>query len=91
MDIIFEIIFDLVAEGTFEASKSKKVPKPIRYILITLIIVFLLATIGLIIFTGLLFSKENLIVGLLFIALGIILAISSIIKFKKVYLNKKSK
>ncbi len=91
MDIIFEIIFDLVAEGTFEASKSKKVPKPIRYILITLIIVFLLAAIGLIIFTGLLFSKENLIVGLLFIALGIILAISSIIKFKKVYLNKKSK
>lgn len=34
MEIVFEILIELILEGTMEASKNKKVPKIIRYPLI---------------------------------------------------------
>ena len=46
MKFIIELILDLLLEGSIEASKSEKVPKPIRYILIVLISLFFLAVIG---------------------------------------------
>ena len=30
MDFIFEIVFDIIIEGCFEASSNRKIPKVIR-------------------------------------------------------------
>ena len=46
MDFLFEAIIELILEGSFEASKSSKVPKLIRYFLIFLITLFYLSIIG---------------------------------------------
>ena len=40
MDYIIEFLLELVFEGTFEISKSEKVPKYIRYPLIVLVLLF---------------------------------------------------
>ena len=92
MDFIFEFILELILEGGIAASKSRKVPKYIRYLFITVIAVFFTAVIGLILFTGFLMLKESLIGGTCIILIGFLMLIMSIIKFRKTYLlqlNKK--
>lgn len=88
MEYLFEFILELVLEGCIEASKSSKIPKWIRYPLIAVISLFFIAVIGLIIFTGFLSLKENILVGMLLISIGFIMVIMSMIKFRKFYLIK---
>ncbi len=90
MEYIFEFILELIFEGSIEASKSKKVPKPIRYILITLIALFFLAVIGLIFLTGILCLEKNIAIGIFFILIGIITLVASIVKFKQTYVERKN-
>lgn len=91
MEILFEILLELILEGTIEISKNKKVSKIIRYPLILLIILLFLVVTSLIFFTGVLsYKKINKLCGIFFIMIGIIFLISSIIKFKKIYLKKKN-
>lgn len=91
MEIIFEIIFELVFDGAIETSKNKKVPKIIRYPLLFIIALLYLGVIGIIIFTGVLcYLRLNKICGILFIILGVIFFVISIIRFKKVYLKRKN-
>ena len=52
MDLLVEIVLDLIAEGLSETSKSAKVPRPIRFIAIGLIVLFSCAVIGLIFLVG---------------------------------------
>ncbi len=89
MEFIIELILDLLLEGSIEASKSEKVPKPIRYILIALISLFFLAVIGLIIFIGIDTLKNSKLGGIIVILMGVLLLILAIMKFKKIYLKKK--
>ncbi len=90
MEWLFEFIMELVLEGSIEASKSRKIPKYIRYPLIALIAVFFIAIIGIIFLTGIMLLKENVpFLGVIFILLGAYMLIMSIIKFKRVYLTKK--
>lgn len=88
MDILFELIIDLLISSSIEGSKSSKIPKPIRYLLLGFVILFFVAVIGLIIFVGVDILKTNLIGGLIIIAFGILMLILSILKFKKIYLEK---
>ena len=88
MDILFEFIIDLLISSSIEGSKSSKIPKPIRYLLLGFVILFFTAVIGLIIFMGVCILKDNLIGGLIIIAFGILMLILSILKFKKIYLEK---
>ena len=90
MDELIEFILELLLEGTVELSSNRKVPKYIRYPLIFLITLFLLAVIIGIFIIGILLIDENVLVGLLFIVLSIIFGIGSIKKFKKLYLQKKN-
>lgn len=87
MEFIFEFILELVLEGSIEASKSSKIPKYIRYPLIVIISLFFVAIIGLVIFAGILSLKENILLGILFILIGLFMLIMSVIKFRKTYLN----
>ncbi len=90
MDLLFEILVEFLLEGTIEISKNKKVPKMIRYPLITLIVVLFTGVIFLIFLIGVLaYQRTSKIVGLFFILIGILFLIASIVKFYKVYLKKK--
>jgi len=71
-----------------EASKSKKVPKVIRYFLIMFIISFFATVILGLFLLGILSCKKNIFGGLFVIAVSMILLISAIIQFRKVYLKK---
>ncbi len=88
MEYLFEFILELIFEGSIEVSKCKKVPKFIRYPLILIITLFFITVIGLIYLAGVLSLKENIILGVFFILLGLYMSIMSIIKFKNIYLIK---
>ncbi|SEH47816.1 hypothetical protein SAMN02910265_00925 [Ruminococcus flavefaciens] len=89
MEIIFEIIAELITGTISEASKSSKVPKPIRYILIALIILFYTAFFAAIFFIGFLVMKDKTVGGIVIIAFGLLMLILCIRKFRKTYLNRK--
>jgi len=91
MDFLFELLFDLLAEGTFELSKCKKVPKCIRYLLIGIIVLFCAAVIGIVLLVGVAFLQQSILLGVLFIALALFMLILGIVKFKKTYLTRKRK
>lgn len=91
MEYIFGFILELVLEGSIEVSKKKNIPKYIRYPLIFVIVLFFIAVIGLILLVGVLSMKENMLLGIFFILVGLFLLIMSILKFKKIYLEKTNK
>ncbi len=88
MEYIFEFLLELVLEGSIVVSKNRKIPKYIRYPIIIIISLFFIAVIGLIFLAGILSLKENKILGLLFIFIGLFMFIIGIIKFRKTYLIK---
>lgn len=91
MEIIMELLFELIFEGGFELSKSKKVPKWIRYPLICLILLGFILIFLLIILVGVLMLKENIWVSLLMFGISLVFLYSGIKEFKKVYFEKKDK
>ncbi|MBQ8170410.1 MAG: hypothetical protein IJZ95_00320 [Oscillospiraceae bacterium] len=90
MDILFEFIIELILEGTIELSKSIKVPKFIRYPLIVIIALLFIGVIGIIMFAGIVSFQQNLILGIVLIALALLMLIMGISKFRKTYLSKKN-
>lgn len=91
MEFIFELILELLFEGSMELSTNKKTPKWLRIILAIFIILFMLTiTIGLIVI-GLLFIKSEPLVSVFIIIVGSILLIGAIIKLKKIYFQNKTK
>ena len=78
-----EYILELVFEGIIELSKSNRIPKYIRYPFIGIILLFFIAIIGLVIFTGIILLEENIVLGILLIVIGVLLLIKSAIKLKK--------
>lgn len=85
MEYIVEFILELVLEGSLEASKSNKIPKYIRYLLIGILFLFFAVVIGFILFTGVLALKENILAGIFLILVGMYLLIMSVIRFRKAY------
>ena len=90
MEYVIEAILDLVLELGIEASKSKKVPRILRYLLMGLIIFLFMAVISLVLFMGVLVLLKDIIGGIIIIILGIIMLVSAIIKFKRIYIEKKN-
>ncbi|MCI9001088.1 MAG: hypothetical protein HFJ26_09535 [Clostridia bacterium] len=91
MEYVFEFILELVFEGGIEVSKNNNIPKYIRYPLIIIISLFFIAVIGLIFFVGILSLKENMLLGICFILIGLFMLIMSVIKFRKTYFSKVDK
>jgi len=89
MEFLMELVLELILEGSISISSNKKISKWIRYPLIVIIILFFLSVIGLVFLTGILVFKYSVLLSMLFIAIGAFLLVASIIKFKKLYLNKK--
>ena len=88
MEYLIDFILELVIEGSIEASKNKKVPKPLRYVALIIVLLFFICVISLIIFVGILVLKQSIIGGILLILLGIFMVIASVLKFRKMYLLK---
>ena len=89
MEYVIESVLDLVLELGVEASKNKKVPKIIRWLLIGLIMFLFIGVIGIVLFAGVLVLLQDIIGGIILTAIGIIMLISAITKFKKIYIKKK--
>lgn len=91
MEFIFDFVVELILDGTIQISKNQKVPKLIRYPLMIFILLLFLGVTLLIFFTGILsYQKINKICGIIFIVLGIVFFIASIIKLKNIYIKKKT-
>lgn len=71
MELIFEILLELVFEGSVEISKNKKVSKWIRYPLIFIICLFFLSVFSLLIFTGIISLKKNPYLGVFLILVSL--------------------
>ena len=52
MESIIEIILELILEGGIEASKSSKIPKPVRYLITAIIVLLFITFIGFIFWVG---------------------------------------
>lgn len=89
MEFIIELILELLLEGGLEISSNKKISKWIRYPLIIFITIIFLSVILLILYLGLSLLNDWFLAGMVFLVIGIIMFISAIIKFKKLYLEKK--
>ncbi len=88
MEYLIEFILELVFECGLEATKSNKVPRPIRYIILSIIVLLFIAIVVLIYLTAFLILKESIIGFILIFLLATFLLISAIIKFRKEYLIK---
>lgn len=88
MEYVIETVLDLVLELGIGASKNKKVPKIIRYLLIGLIMFLFIGVIGIVLFTGVLVLFQDIIGGIILITIGIIMLVSCIRKFMKIYIKK---
>ena len=88
MEAIFEFLLELALEGSIEVSKSKRVPKYMRYPVIAVISLFFIIVIGVIIFEGIVLLKENIPAAMLFILVGLFLLLMSIVTFRKTYVAK---
>ena len=89
MDLIIEVIIDLILETGVEASKSSKVPKPIRLFLVSLIIFFFIGVVALFYLVGILIIKENLIGGIIMLAFATLMLFLAVYRFRKMYIEKK--
>ena len=89
MDIIFELILDLLLEGSLEICSNEKISKWIRYPLLIILTILLLSTIILTFILGILLYKTSIIFSVIFIICGIIFLICGIIKFKSLYNQRK--
>jgi len=91
MEYIFEFMVELVLEGSLEVSKSSRVPKFIRYPLTGILSLIFIAVIGNVFFIGFLSLKENTLLGILLILVGLFLLIVGVIGLRKTYLAKVNK
>ena len=90
MEDIIELILELILEGGMEASRSSKIPKPIRFLITALIVLFFIAVIGFIFGVGIIsLNNDNIPAGIFLILMGAVTAVLSVIKFIRTYLTKR--
>lgn len=83
MDLIIEFILEILFEGAFEAGTSSKLPKWIRYPLLTIIILFYaLLIIGFLII-GIKTLPEKPLGGIIILIIDFLLLIMTIFAFRK--------
>ena len=88
MECLIEFILELILESGLEITKSDKVPRPIKYIILATIALLFIAIIGLVYLTAFLILKQSIIGFILFFLLATFMLISAVIKFKKEYLKR---
>lgn len=89
MEFLFETLLELVLEGSFEASRSKIVPMPVRIILAALVVLLVLTAIGVMVLAGVLMIRDGKpLAGAFMLALAALLLALGIWKFVRAYCKK---
>ncbi len=88
MEFIIELLAELLLEGTFELSQTKKTPKWLRYPLIGIVLFIFLGVTAIIFITGFLALKEMPIVGIILLIAGIFFVIYCLRHFKNIYVKR---
>lgn len=88
MDYLIEILIELILEGSFELSKTKKTPNWLRYPLIIIVMLIFIGTSAILLITGYLGLKDVPILGVLILILAITFIIVCIKKFKHIYIKR---
>lgn len=89
MDFIIELVIELLLEGSIEISSNKKVSRWIRYPLILFIVTLFAGIILLMLYLSFSLLNKNVLAAILILIISLFMLISAIIKFKKLYLEKK--
>ena len=91
MEFLIELILDLLFEGALDASQSRRVPRPIRYILIAFIVLLCVAVIGLFFFLGIIIMSETVLGGTAIIIFAVAFTVLCILKSRKIYYSKRNR
>ena len=91
MEFLFELLFELAAEGTVELRKSVRVPRPVRLLLIGIIVLFSVAVIGVMLLASIMALKENVFFGIVLLAITLFMLVMGVIRFRETYLKKKAR
>ena len=91
MELLVELVLTLFLEGGIEASKDRRISRPIRYVLVLLIALFFIAVFGLLIWMGILACRRTLLGGGIVILFGLLLLVLSALQFRAAYVRKKGK
>ena len=83
MDFLIELMGEIFIEGLFELATNKKVPKIIRYPLLTLFILLYLAIVLLLIYLGIKLYINNKLASIILWGLAIGLVVITILGIKK--------
>jgi hypothetical protein len=87
--MIMEFIVSLILEGTLEAGTSKKVPIPLKILLLIIFFAIYAALIGIIIMLGINGIKDGKIFGaIVMFAMAALIAVMSVAAFIKTYKSK---
>ena len=83
MEFLIELVLELLLEGGEEICLNQRISKWIRYPIAIIIILFMSAVILGILFVGIYFLKDNILIGIFFIIISIVMIIGALMKFKK--------
>ena len=75
MEILFEFLFELIVEGSFEILGEKKVPIVLRILAAVVVLALYVGLVGLFVYIGI--TYDNVII----VGLGVFIAIIGIIAF----------
>lgn len=88
MDYLIEFLIELILEGSFELSQTKKTPNWLRIPLFILILLILIGSIALIFLTAFLSIKEYTLISIILFIVGVIFTTLFIYKFRHIYLKR---
>ena len=88
MGYLIEFLIELILDGTFELSQTKKTPNWLRIPLIILVLFILIGPIILIFLTAFLALKEYTLLSIILFIIGILFTIVSIYKFRHLYIKR---
>ncbi len=90
MDFLFELIFEVIIEGTIELGTSKKVPSPIRVLLLLILGVIFGALIGMFAMIGIdCWKRGDIAIATLLFAIAVALTLFVVFGLGKKYKENK--
>jgi len=91
LEFLFELIFEIIIEGSFELGASKKVWLPIRILAMILFIAIYVGFFALFIYVSISIMETNLAGGILLLVLFAAIAVGGAYGFVKKYKERRKK
>lgn len=86
LEALFEILIEIIFEGLSGTAKGRRVPLPVRILCALLLVSFVAAVVGLIVFCGIILIKDySVIAGVVILAVAAVLCGGLVWKFVKTY------